>query len=265
VTPHYEDINIRILTPLWLGGVDGDSEVDRESGVVGSLRFWARVFGMSKDDIKKLFGDTGTRKQFRIELHGLKGLVTLDTDDLPRPTSNEERKELVLIRDKKVLFQTEPFRIRIIGEADPTGQIRNLLGSLATYGGLGPKTQMGFGQIELVSPPTSVWTPRPESHHFRHEITVNREKAKNWPKDTIYVMEGVHIRNAVLRPAIRALHLDELEIHLFGKPGSTSRLHVSHPFRSRPGDDYRIRIWGEAREEVGRILGAIKGALKQYE
>jgi len=154
-------------------------------------------------------------------------------------------------------------RFESSGKKDVVAEMKELIGKVAIYGGLGAKTQMGFGQIELVTPPGGLVKPSPSTKFFWHEITVDSTKSQNWPKGATYVPLGLHIRNAVLRPAVH----EKFERYLFGEPGFSSRLHVSHPFRSKLGDPFRIRIWGEAEDANDKdiILHAIQGAMKQYE
>lgn len=92
-----EPINIKTLTPLWTGGVERNSDRPRETGLLGSLRWWYEgiIRGMGghacdpvEDDCeydtrKKappekqlcpaclLFGCTGWRRRFRLALDGL--------------------------------------------------------------------------------------------------------------------------------------------------------------------------------------------------
>ena len=84
------EIRIRTLTPLWTGDVDREYKSIKETGIIGSLRWWyeavIRGFGgyacdptsdrkcIYEGDIKKicpacqLFGCTGWSRKFRIKI-----------------------------------------------------------------------------------------------------------------------------------------------------------------------------------------------------
>src|SRR5260370_32365939 len=82
-------VKLRTLTPLWLGDADRNSSAAKESGLIGSLRFWcegiARSFGKrvcqgdrcSVEDkrglctVCELFGTTSWARRFRLEIEGL--------------------------------------------------------------------------------------------------------------------------------------------------------------------------------------------------
>ena len=76
----------RTLTPIWTGDIDRDSAEVKESGIVGSLRFWyeglLRSLGIyvcgnggRDEDCKcavcELFGKTGEARKFRFSVDGL--------------------------------------------------------------------------------------------------------------------------------------------------------------------------------------------------
>src|SRR5208282_6063255 len=81
-------LELQTLTPLWLGDTDRDSAAAKESGLVGSLRFWfeglmrsygrrvcdtieGRCTGDDLCDACKLFGTTDWARRFRLEITGL--------------------------------------------------------------------------------------------------------------------------------------------------------------------------------------------------
>ena len=97
-------IKINLLTPLWTGGVDRQTDRIRETGILGSLRWWyeavvrgpgkkacdpgkgkcsfdARAYNQSKAederqrlrdaglcDVCQIFGATGWKRRFRLEI-----------------------------------------------------------------------------------------------------------------------------------------------------------------------------------------------------
>lgn len=92
------EIGLRTLTPLWTGSVHRNSDHVRETGILGSMRWWYEgiVRGLGghacdptaegkqrceyKDSVAelcpacRLFGCTGWRRRFRLEVDGLQSL-----------------------------------------------------------------------------------------------------------------------------------------------------------------------------------------------
>lgn len=69
------EIIARTRTPIWTGGADQDSDKMRESGIVGSMRFWyeglLRARGRKATESEDLFGNTTHSRLFRIHVEGL--------------------------------------------------------------------------------------------------------------------------------------------------------------------------------------------------
>ena len=79
-------VKIKPLTPIWTGGAERSSTTLRETGIIGSLRWWyeALIRGLGGDacdptDTKcnmenhcvacELFGCTGWGRKFRLEIN----------------------------------------------------------------------------------------------------------------------------------------------------------------------------------------------------
>jgi len=170
-------IQIKTLTPLWTGGVDGSCDRLHETGIIGSLRWWyeAIVRGLGgyacdptgdrqcklnwkeKDegDRKKnmcpvcyLFGCTGWKRRFQLQIE-VAPLVPLHF----RTLSNKRwlGEIFVNIDNLKVPYGNIEFRLIINennkGDLFIQSQLMMLLEFIAAYGGLGAKLQYGFGQI----------------------------------------------------------------------------------------------------------------------
>ncbi len=165
-------VKIRTLTPLWTGGVDGTMDRIHETGIIGSLRWWyeAIVRGLggsacdptSKDrcpddgkycDVCAVFGATGLQRTFRLE-----GPVWL----------NEARGNMLKVwvkNDKggnnKGWFLGRGFlgesEMQIVPLHLPEGwKVKDLIHSLCLimrliecWGGLGARTQQGYGVVKL--------------------------------------------------------------------------------------------------------------------
>jgi len=168
-------IRIRTLTPLWTGGVDGTMDRIHETGIIGSLRWWyeAIVRGLGgsacdptsdgKDrtpkrcpddgrycDVCRVFGATGLQRSFKLvasewwNLHRESRLTVKVNKNrgwyLGRGFMGEIELALQILRlpenwSQEDLFQTLFLTMQIISK----------------WGGLGPKTQQGYGIVSATS------------------------------------------------------------------------------------------------------------------
>ncbi|AKB42526.1 type III-B CRISPR module RAMP protein Cmr1 [Methanosarcina vacuolata] len=178
-----EPIVIETLTPIWTGGVNGSSDTVRETGIIGSMRWWyeAIVRGIGKyacnplsdskcmlDGKEKendrnnklcpacyLFGCGGWKRRFRLEIEdfGVKEpfhLVTFDRDEIGNNwwLSTIFEKNL----NNNFSFGKFMFRIYPVGRGDKSeiiAQIKALLSIMSHVGAIGAKSQYGFGQFEM--------------------------------------------------------------------------------------------------------------------
>jgi len=160
-------IRLRTRTPLYTGGVDGKMDRIHETGILGSLRWWyeAIVRGLGGSacdpttdgrcpdnegnycDVCAVFGATGLQRAFRME-----GPVWWN--------EQREGRLTIKVRDNRGWFLGRGF----IGQADlkfiplrlPEGWTREDLWQsllltwalIAEWGGLGPKTQQGYGVVQ---------------------------------------------------------------------------------------------------------------------
>ena len=140
---------LRTLTPIWVGGFKtGEcAKWVKGSGLVGSLRYWAEQAcreegnvcsggawcGQLDCAVCKIFGSTELSRAFRIQIIDLKYLEI-----------------------KKGLFSDE-FRIEIFTRknepraTDAHKLVDAAIRLIASNGGLGARTQHGWGQVELLS------------------------------------------------------------------------------------------------------------------
>ena len=183
--PNEVVFSCRTLTPIWTGDIDRDSAQVKESGILGSLRFWyegllrlhgVRVCGaLGQDekcdcDVCDLFGKTGQARKFRLTVDGLdpkhlffqahKDVVATHGAYLYSVFTGEKMSAYV----PKMSFELDclwaakgPFNLQFGFRAGVDGQrcktlLTLLLHELSTKGGIGAKTQLGFGQIEVLPP-----------------------------------------------------------------------------------------------------------------
>jgi hypothetical protein len=165
-----------------------------------------------------------------------------------------------------------------------------LLSVIADRGGLGAKTQLGFGQIMMEKAESEnaadnaetlraagelLLSPAPDASAGGKAFTVGPSRffsitdvftadTARWaalgeaPKghEKAYLPCAPQIREALID------RIDGFPPGSFGAPGETSRVHVSHPFRAdATKPQYQIRIWGDpeiapaaAEEKIRTVL-----------
>jgi CRISPR-associated protein Cmr1 len=191
-------IKFKTLTPIWTGGVCRNSDRLRETGIMGSLRWWYEGIvramggyacdptettcivktnsGDGKDEICpacKFFGATGWKRRFRLEMSGLNSLPLFFKASpsvyetagnwlwLMFGEKDSGGKRIGKGLQKKFIFTSSSlWADNGLLNLFPTGldseetkaRFAFLLHIVTNYGGLGAKTQNGFGQIQLIHP-----------------------------------------------------------------------------------------------------------------
>ena len=172
-------IRLRTLTPLWTGGVDGTMDRIHETGILGSLRWWyeAIVRGLGGEacdptgenkcqyDAKDsrppkaqlcpacyVFGTTGWRRRFRLEVRPLKGEIDLTEGMFPsgrvHPAKGQKyRTGGWMLRGG--YFGTLELRFTGKEQRVLLCEILPTLLFIEQWGALGPKTSIGYGVIEI--------------------------------------------------------------------------------------------------------------------
>ena len=148
------EVKLRTLTPIWTGNVDRDSPSLKETGLLGSLRFWyeawVRALGGSACDptakdkceykVKKssicnacqLFGCTGWARKFRIEWDGLESTpVFLVTSS----KINQGWLKRIFEKQHNALFGQASLKITA-DDKDNEDVLLATLSIIAKYGGL---------------------------------------------------------------------------------------------------------------------------------
>ena len=197
------EIKLRTLTPLWTGGAERNSNRVRETGILGSLRWWyegivrgmgGHVCDATADDASnrcifeqkkgetfedayahlclacRLFGCTGWRRRFRLEVNGLEPqpLFFVASSNVYQAAGNwlwlmfggedlggtrEGRRAAVRFTFGAQALWGEQATSHVVplgGDAEGTlARVVFLLDTVARWGALGAKPQHGFGQIEI--------------------------------------------------------------------------------------------------------------------
>ena len=165
---------LKIRTPLWTGDIDSKSDLLQSTGIIGSLRWWTEAIlrGMGKfacdpvgDDrcpkekkagntkiIKYcpaclIFGATGMRRLFRIEVNG--GTKVFDGDPLNiRLDRRLDRRNRGWYLGSGLVGDIE-LRIVSLDRDYDENLVLVPLTIAANWGGIGAKTQHGYGVVEI--------------------------------------------------------------------------------------------------------------------
>ncbi len=161
-------VKIKTLTPLWTGGVDSTMDRIHETGIIGSLRWWyeAIVRGLGGSacdptsdsrcpdrdgnycDACAVFGATGLQRAFRLE--GPEWWYQTRENTLKVWVKNNKGWFLGRGFMSEGEMQIVPLRLP---EGWETGDLRQSLyltmKLIECWGGLGPKTQQGYGVVKL--------------------------------------------------------------------------------------------------------------------
>ncbi len=205
------EVAIQMLTPLWTGGVAGDSDRIRETGIIGSMRWWYEAIvrglggvvcdptsgnhcvlpGKEKNDEERrgelcpvcwLFGSGGWKRRFRLEVS--------QTDAIPLsfcsgiPSNRKWLSEMFggenkNIEQVKVPFGNFTLRIVSLGRASERilKKLMLVLKVMEQYGGLGAKLQHGFGMFRV-----SKWPDNIDPSSIFDIIPDLKREIDLWPK-----------------------------------------------------------------------------------
>ncbi len=177
-------ITIRMLTPLWTGGIAGTMDRAHETGIMGSLRWWYEAVvrglggracdpsqgacgfdadaykkaideGKSPDeclsqaglcDVCRIFGATGWRRRFQLRVGGMAQKAWH-----PPPAGLK-----VCPPDRSRGWFLPPggvgdLELQIHGEDAAQNRIAALLLFLEKHGAIGARPQLGYGVFQIVS------------------------------------------------------------------------------------------------------------------
>ena len=313
------EIKLCTLTPLWTGGVDGTCERVHETGIIGSLRWWYEVivrglggeacdpskrecsfdrdkYKRAKEqgkrerealkaaglcDVCQVFGVTGWARRFRLELQG--GICTYDQQD---------RFDLINIRPAERqrgwyygagLMGTEedPLHLSMRGDKDALQRVGTALRLIETWGGLGARTQHGYGVVKVLTwegpSPLMVnefgWRPREQKEggskpglrdfffvkvHFAHsdpdwwqridgmDRLRPQERERIQQLARMMMVPVVPVIKSELRFGGRLAWPGALKDHIFGTvrydPRRTAKIRFSFAYPVQGG--WEVRAWG---------------------
>ncbi len=175
------EIHLKMLTPLWTGGTDGTMDRIHETGISGSLRWWyeaivrglggwacdpskhecnfdAEKYRKSKHaderqrlrdaglcDVCQVFGATGWRRRFRLEI---------GQDNTKAIWSPPDRMLNIRPPDRNRGWFLPPgwmgtLTLRLDGDDETLSLLAALFLFLEQWGSIGSKPQLGYGVFEI--------------------------------------------------------------------------------------------------------------------
>ncbi len=244
-------VSLKTLTPLWMGDIDRDSAAAKESGLIGSLRFWyegiLRSYGYSVCDPTDhesecgscqacdLFGSTGQARKFRLEISGLgttpvffkasRGVAVSSGNWLWNIFGGEQtggrkvrgpRGEVSYQFGTRALWSDAPFDLTVYPRREGRGETLDLLAltlrEATRKGAIGAKTQYGFGQVRVIS-----------TNHAGAPVSLEdlAEKGRARLERTA---PGVSSGDGLF-----SLHRDRFFSHLYELPGPENMVEVGTP------------------------------------
>lgn len=167
---HKVIFDCEVLTPMFLGGADGNIPELRVPTIRGGMRYWFRALAGGKGEInavklaeleEKVFGSSDKGSSVAIQLSGnntpqtVKGEI-YTKDDRGRPAATGTAYlwySLTLGNNKKVAIQAgETFKITLRGRNQQTlGDAVDSFKLLAAFGGLGSRARRAAGSFRITA------------------------------------------------------------------------------------------------------------------
>ncbi|CAD6492493.1 MAG: RAMP superfamily protein [Candidatus Argoarchaeum ethanivorans] len=181
-------LEIKTLTPIWTGDADGKCSEIKETGIIGSMRWWYEAIvrglggyacdptsddkcelddkklkkslesGMSVQDAMdeqicpacQLFGCTGWRRRFRVEIESVDAVELNFVNKLSDINAGWWIRK-TLNADPKAFYFSNTAKLKLISEdKEIENKILVLLKLIEDIGSFGAKAQNGFGLTEFI-------------------------------------------------------------------------------------------------------------------
>lgn len=295
-------ITMRTLTPLWTGGVDA-GKVDRlhETGVLGGLRWWMEVLvrglgGQVNDptqkersgfdhktynesravderarlrdaglcDVSQVFGATGWRRRFRLDIQDKTIPDQTITSQIQAQRSYADRNGKThtptwRFPDKPRAGQFD-IRIRRMSQDFRPETMGGLIQFVADWAALGARAQMGFGVVEpvngrvetrtlydwlIASAGSQVYPSLPSLQNIFLAKIKSKEMGHPFADQTSFN----------LKYDLRRLFAGDQQLRHFIMGTIKDGRMASKVKISRPYGDGVIRVWGWIPEELGAYTG----------
>lgn len=291
-------IEIKMLTPLWTGGVDGKCDRLHETGIIGSMRWWyeaivrglggyacdptskkdhCELSGKEKTEEERrkklcpacwLFGCGGWKRRFRLDV------LALDTEPFClsslfyKNQKNQDEFNRWWLKQvfNKNLNDNLPIgdvKLRILLSAEYEGiilgQIKALISTMAQLGALGAKAQYGFGQFVWAESQSIQDALRVINDFVKAGCFLTKENDADW-----YSLENYWLYELSLpisNPQVKRFESAKL---IGSTQKSLTYLPVSFDIRYKlPGrDNLGLRQayrQSHTKEQTRRVFGTLKG------
>lgn len=266
-------VTLKTLTPLWTGGVEtGRMDRVHETGILGSLRWWYEVIvrglgGNACDptshaclydpdktnqgicDVCRLFGATGWRRRFRLEIEDETGPTWVPPDRMLNIRPPDRTRGWYLPPGRMGTLT-----LRIHGDGEACSRLAALFLFLEQWGNIGARPQLGYGVFGLLNRgdlsaqvaeysrsrrwPIAGDTPAEDRHpdlrrfgFFRYRF---QPDSSNWWTS----VPGLERVAAEVHPLVRT--------------------HNTAPVAPALKNEWRFRRWQGSRQEAQEIFGALR-------
>ena len=233
-------VKIKALTPLWTGDAERKSNEIRETGIIGSLRWWyealirglggnacdptnSKCEGRNHCDACELFGCTGWSRKFRLEVE------------------KEENSEIAL----------KFIELRKIKDIE-WALLNKTIKIIANDGAIGGKiTVRNYGLIEI-------------KNNDLEKFSIEKKALKGYIKK-----KGSNINNPNLEKFVFIIsnltyetvkEMKKTLIFLKGRKGKGKR----YFYKTLNGNPNRLFVYGENDEEYGQIVNFLKDKSVQF-
>jgi CRISPR-associated protein Cmr1 len=185
-------VQIEPLTPLWTGDAERKCSTLRETGIIGSLRWWYEALvrglggtacdptnseceGKHHCNACELFGCTGWARKFKLEVKiddEAKNIceIKIGTREKRKVKDKDKFEYKYLLRETKGIMPKSAFLkffpLREISE-DEWNLLKNTLYIISNYGALGASTSQGNGVINIRNCLPHSKSPITIGHHLK--------------------------------------------------------------------------------------------------
>ncbi len=164
-------VQIKPLTPLWTGDAERKCSTLRETGIIGSLRWWYEALvrglggtacdptnseceGKHHCDACELFGCTGWARKFKLEVEiddEVENICEIKIGTREKRKVKDKYKYLSR-KTKGIMFEKASLKFLPLREIskDEWNLLKNTLDIISNYGALGASTSQGNGVINII-------------------------------------------------------------------------------------------------------------------
>jgi CRISPR-associated protein Cmr1 len=146
------NLNLQVITPLFMYGADGRKPELRSSEVKGMMRFWWRAIRADdnieelREEEAKIFGGTGEKEgKSKVMIMVFPQQISLSSY---RPLPHSQTKTFTF----SCICVNSTFEIFLRGEEEFINIFKNVLFLSTILGGFGKRSRRGFGSVAIIEP-----------------------------------------------------------------------------------------------------------------